>query len=112
MQLAKLPHAFNGYVVRELLTKLDLMREGSEIKHCVGGYTSVVKSNTSRILSIRPKAGRDKTKWSTVELRDKRYTYGNYPSGRTVEPQSLAERRAKLQIVGKVGGRDEPTTRG
>lgn len=77
MKLAKLPHVFRGYVVRELLTKADLTREGSQIKHCVGGYTSVVKSNTSRILSIRPKDGRDKTKWSTVELRDEGYKYGN-----------------------------------
>jgi len=77
MQLARLPHAFRNYEVRELLTKGDLMREGSQNRHCVGGYTSVVKSNTSRILSIRPKHGRDKTKWSTVELRDQGYKHGN-----------------------------------
>lgn len=76
MQLAKLPGVFNDYTVRELLTRGDLRREGRDMGHCVGGYASLVRANRSRILSIRPKHGRDKSKWSTVELRDQNYPHG------------------------------------
>lgn len=76
MQLAKLPAVFNDYTVRELLTRGDLRREGRDMGHCVGGYTSLVRANRSRVLSIRPKHGRDKSKWSTVELRDQNYPHG------------------------------------
>ncbi len=76
MQLAKLPAVFKDYTVRELLTKGDLVREGQAMKHCVGGYSSLVRSNRSRVLSIRPKNSRDKRTWSTVELRDQNSAHG------------------------------------
>lgn len=82
MQLPKLPAAFDGYVVRELLTKAALVREGMENHHCVGGYSSVVRSNRSRILSIRSKQGGDKSRRSTVEIRDGRFGSGEGAFGK------------------------------
>lgn len=82
MQLPKLPAAFDGYIVRELLTKAALVREGMESHHCVGGYSSVVRSNRSRILSIRSKEGGDKSRRSTVQIRDGRFGSGDGAFGR------------------------------
>lgn len=70
MRLAALPAVFAHYEVKELLTKAHLQREGSEMSHCVGGYGRLVQTNQARVLSIRPKEGQERRRWSTVEVRD------------------------------------------
>lgn len=74
LKLPLLPQSWarKGWVVEELLTPLDLEDEGSDMGHCVGGYTGRVRSNNCRILRIR--TGMDKSRWSTVELHA--YGYG------------------------------------
>lgn len=53
-------------VVRELLTSRALRVEGSQMGHCVGGYSSAVQSGRSRILSL---SGPTSSERSTVEVR-------------------------------------------
>lgn len=62
------PKEFSGFEVTELLTPLALAAEGQAMRHCVGGYSSSVRSNKSRILSIRH-PGKPHTWRSTVELQ-------------------------------------------
>lgn len=52
------------------------------------------------------------TAYAELLIRVSAFHEGRHPSGHPVEPQSLAERRAKLQIVGKVGGRSRLKTSG
>ncbi len=56
----------DGWLVKELTTARALRVEGGQMGHCVGGYSSAVATERSRILSIR--RGSDATRWSTVEL--------------------------------------------
>jgi hypothetical protein len=52
-----------GARVRVLITAADLVREGADMHHCVGGYAHAVSTGQSVILSIRCRAHR-----STVEV--------------------------------------------
>lgn len=67
--LPHLPDEFSNYQVKELLSALELKREGSDMSHCVGGYAYSVSNGYSRILQIR--GGPSKDTWSTAELRVK-----------------------------------------
>lgn len=42
-----------GWVIQELLTTKALREEGERLNHCVGGYSSLVESGSTRILSVR-----------------------------------------------------------
>jgi hypothetical protein len=53
------------YVVRELITRGELLAEGDALHHCVGGYAVEVQEKRSRILQIRHT---DKRRWSTLEI--------------------------------------------
>lgn len=55
-----------GVRIRELLTATELRTEGKVMSHCVGGYSSVVESGKSRILSLR--SGEHDEHKSTVEV--------------------------------------------
>lgn len=55
-----------GYLVRELVTGMDLVEEGAELHHCVGGYAEKVKKGYSRVLSMR--RGDSTAEWVTMEL--------------------------------------------
>lgn len=63
------PKQFEGFRVTELLTGRALQREGRQMHHCVGGYSSSIRSNQSRILSIKYLDERTTPNCSTVELR-------------------------------------------
>jgi len=47
---------FNGYRVKTLNSKLELVQEGDELKHCVGGYGDAVLLEKSLILSVSGKS--------------------------------------------------------
>jgi hypothetical protein len=47
------PLLIQGYAVQELVTGMELMKEGTEMHHCVGGYSQQVSSGRSRIFSLR-----------------------------------------------------------
>lgn len=64
-----LPFEQDGWSVRELCSRSALRVEGAKMNHCVGGYYSVVKNGSSRILSIRH--AHDGKLASTVELSGK-----------------------------------------
>lgn len=68
LAIPRLPGQFDGYVVEELLSGLELEEESNQMNHCVGGYDSKVRSNLCRILRIRPRGISDKTTWSTAEV--------------------------------------------
>lgn len=76
LKLPALPEAWQrkGVVVEELLRPVDLMAEGEEMGHCVGGYIGKVRTNYSRILRIRTPG--HKGSWSTVELKPNSLDYG------------------------------------
>jgi hypothetical protein len=63
------PKRFAGFQVRELLTAHELRQEGSNMGHCVGGYSDAVRRGDSRILTIRYRDERKSKHCSTVELR-------------------------------------------
>ena len=46
------PASIDGYAIKELLSKKDLVEEGDYMRHCVGGYFSALESMQSRIFSI------------------------------------------------------------
>jgi hypothetical protein len=56
-----------GFSVRELSSRLALMNEGNEMRHCVGGYVNSVAKGNDCIFSIRGDAANPKT-WSTVQI--------------------------------------------
>ena len=61
-----------GYAIKNLITKVDLLTEGTEQCHCVGGYASFIKDRVSIILSLRKeeKNGRKISNESlTMEIR-------------------------------------------
>ena len=58
---------FSHWEFRELVTSLDLILEGSKNSHCVGGYSSSVKSGYSKILSLTTNSLAEKD--YTLELR-------------------------------------------
>lgn len=62
-----LPEAVNGVTVKELVSGLELLEEGSRMSHCVGGYSSALRSGSSRIISLS--AGPKATDCATVEWR-------------------------------------------
>lgn len=64
-----LPARFNGYVVKELMTGNALRREGKDMHHCVGGYSSQIRGNQSRIVSIKHKDEVNSPNCSTIEFR-------------------------------------------
>lgn len=71
LALPELPACWAGqYLVKELLTPLELNCEGSDMGHCVGGYAQAVRSGQSRIVRIRDQ--QHTKRWSTVELRSHR----------------------------------------
>jgi hypothetical protein len=51
-------HEFNGYKIKELLTRGELINEGKKLHHCVGGYARAIKELDTRIISIRKINGR------------------------------------------------------
>jgi hypothetical protein len=65
----KLPARFKNFVIKELLTGNALRREGSDMHHCVGGYSSQIRNNQSRIVSIKHKDELNTPNCSTVEFR-------------------------------------------
>lgn len=67
LALPSMPEPFKDFVVEELLSTYALREEGTTQHHCVGGYSSVVRANRSRILRIRHRS--DRSAWSTAELR-------------------------------------------
>lgn len=58
---------FIDFFVKELLCKRDLLDEGVEMKHCVGGYASSVESGYCRIFSIIDK--KNPKNRSTLDIR-------------------------------------------
>ena len=69
--------------VRELVLAVELLVEGQEMNHCVGGYSSAVAGGTTRILSYSLKKGTKTHRataevrggnglWHTIQLRSKR----------------------------------------
>lgn len=67
LKLPALPLRWRHYLVEELLTPLELQKEGRQMHHCVAGYAHAVRSGRSRILRIRNR--QDSKAWSTCELR-------------------------------------------
>jgi hypothetical protein len=65
---------FDGHeYIRELTTGLDLLTEGHQMNHCVGGYSSSVSSGNSKIFSINVNGSR-----STLEVyTPKKYSNKN-----------------------------------
>ena len=57
--------------MRQLLTGLDLLEEGSQMRHCVGGYTHSLSDPRIVLLSLRGDP-QDKTTWSTAEVQFRR----------------------------------------
>lgn len=66
---------YKEYRIKPLVSTYDLIDEGEDMRHCVGGYTRQCKSNMSRIFSIM-KNGR---KVATLEL-SKSYMDGEFGS--------------------------------
>lgn len=61
--------AIDGYRCKELVSSLELMKEGEALHHCVGGYGWALESGRSRIWSIRPEHhSSEAATWLTVEL--------------------------------------------
>jgi len=58
---------FDGVAVRELVSRLDLLREGTELHHCVGGYAGALHDDKNVLLSLRGD-GLDSKTWSTAHL--------------------------------------------
>lgn len=63
--------SIGGVFVRQLLTGLDLLEEGSQMRHCVGGYTHSLSDPRIVLLSLRGDP-QDKTTWSTAEVQFRR----------------------------------------
>ena len=59
--------SFANWNFKELVTKLDLIEEGSNQHHCVGGYFRVVNYGSSKIVSVKAKEANQKS--YTIELR-------------------------------------------
>lgn len=78
----------NDYVVKELLTPLELTCEGADMGHCVGGYSQAVRSGRSRIVRIRHK--HNSKGWSTVELRPAR------ERGKAEQRWAIVQHRARF----------------
>lgn len=66
-----LPARFKGFVVRELLNGNSLRREGKDMHHCVGGYSTRVRENMARIVSIKYKDEVNSHNCSTIEWSGK-----------------------------------------
>lgn len=64
-----LPDRFKNFVVKELLNGNSLRREGKDMHHCVGGYSSQIRGNQSRIVSIKHKDEVNSHNCSTIEFR-------------------------------------------
>lgn len=60
----------NGLVIMPILNQEDLIYEGKELHHCVGGYASSVAHGETAIFAIR-KAEEKDIPYVTLELRDK-----------------------------------------
>lgn len=74
-----------GIYAQELNSRTDLLREGREQNHCVGGYTSDVLSGRSLIYSIRKEDGKT---LSTVEFGQFGVPLENRETGkRTYRPE-------------------------
>lgn len=58
--------SFRDFECRELLTRRELIDEGNDLRHCVGGYATEVRQGISRIFQVRHNL--DTTRWSTIEL--------------------------------------------
>lgn len=58
---------FSKWSFRELRTKIELLEEGKKQYHCVGGYSSCVKSSSSKIISLISLVPSEKD--YTIELR-------------------------------------------
>lgn len=85
------PYETNDWLVKELNTARALRVEGGQMGHCVGGYSSAVATERSRILSIR--CGSDSSRWSTVELNvdrkgDKTLSVRQHYGKRNQDPHS------------------------
>ena len=57
-------YVYDGVAINDLKSRLEIMAEGMEMRHCVGGYASSVADNHCRILSLRCSEHK-----STAELR-------------------------------------------
>jgi len=58
---------FLGVFVKQLLSGLDLIEEGGQMRHCVGGYTHSLMNPRVVLLSLRGDL-QDKATWSTAEV--------------------------------------------
>jgi hypothetical protein len=64
-----LPARFKNFVVKELLNGNSLRQEGRDMHHCVGGYSSQIRNNQSRIVSIKHRDDVNSRQCSTIEFR-------------------------------------------
>jgi len=70
LKKASLPTVQLGpYSVKELTTGMELVTEGVELHHCIGGYSQSVKQGYSEVFSFR--AGLDPNNWFTAEFKTK-----------------------------------------
>lgn len=61
------PFETDLYFIKELTTSIQLIEEGSKMRHCVGGYAGSVANGNLIIVSIKNKS--DRTQNSTLDLR-------------------------------------------
>lgn len=80
---------------RVLVTPAELIREGDEMRHCVGGYVPAVEQGQSVIIALNVLGHR-----STAELTPSR-TVLQHRGQRNTEPHELCERVLRLIIGGR-----------
>lgn len=61
------PFETKSFYIKELTTSVQLIEEGSKMRHCVGGYSNSVANGDLIIVSIHNKS--DRTQNSTLDLR-------------------------------------------
>lgn len=80
------------FSIKELVTGNELLTEGSEMKHCVGGYTYSVKNGTSIIIALKNKS---LNKRMTIELAPLEKTYNNHFKEIEVNKYKIVQLKAK-----------------
>lgn len=69
------PRQIGGVFVRELTTRKALVVEGSQLRHCVGGYAHAVEAGQALIYSLRADPADPRT-WSTLQVTCPMYWLG------------------------------------
>jgi hypothetical protein len=90
------------FILKELIKPIELLLEGEEMKHCVGGYSEQVRAKNSLIFKCRTKSCKFTIEINTIKNKENniRYTL-NQVRGKQNKKLSFKECKRHLDILNK-----------